>query len=150
MANTHTSLSSLFTDIADAIREKTGDTGTIVADDFPDVIRNRLQVMLIRFTIDGTSYQAEEGMTWGEWVESDYNVDRYKTGVLGQDFGTAGIYSFSKFASDVNVIATASSNYSTSYIVGKYIMLQNVQYSIPVSQSEVITAMDYIFGICGD
>lgn len=29
---------------------------------------------LISFTIDGTSYQAEEGMTWGEWVASDYNT----------------------------------------------------------------------------
>lgn len=29
---------------------------------------------LISFTIDETAYQAEEGMTWGEWVESDYNT----------------------------------------------------------------------------
>ena len=29
---------------------------------------------LITFTIDGTEYQAEEGMTWGEWVDSEYNV----------------------------------------------------------------------------
>ena len=43
MANTHTSLNALFTDIADAIREKTGDTASIVADDFPDVIREMLQ-----------------------------------------------------------------------------------------------------------
>ena len=43
MANTHASLTALFVDIADAIREKTGDTATIVADDFPDVIRERLQ-----------------------------------------------------------------------------------------------------------
>ena len=33
---------------------------------------------LITFTIDGTEYQAEEGMTWGEWVESEYNnTDKY-------------------------------------------------------------------------
>ena len=43
MANKHASLDALFTDIADAIREKTGDTATIVADDFPDAIRERLQ-----------------------------------------------------------------------------------------------------------
>ena len=43
MANKHSTLTGLFTDIADAIREKTGDTATIVADDFPDVIRKRLQ-----------------------------------------------------------------------------------------------------------
>ena len=44
MANKHASLDALFTDIADAIREKTGDTASIVADDFPNVIRERLQV----------------------------------------------------------------------------------------------------------
>ena len=42
MVNKHASLDALFADIADAIREKTGDTATIVADDFPDVIRGRL------------------------------------------------------------------------------------------------------------
>lgn len=45
MANKHASLDALFTDIADAIREKTGDTATIVADDFPDVIRERFPVI---------------------------------------------------------------------------------------------------------
>ena len=29
---------------------------------------------IITFTIDGTEYQAEERMTWGEWVDSEYNV----------------------------------------------------------------------------
>lgn len=29
---------------------------------------------LISFTIDNIPYQAEEGMTWGEWVESKYNT----------------------------------------------------------------------------
>lgn len=32
---------------------------------------------LISFTIAGTSYQAEEGMTWEEWVNSSYNTDGY-------------------------------------------------------------------------
>lgn len=35
---THTSLPSLFTDIADAIREKTGDSGQIAAENFPAAI----------------------------------------------------------------------------------------------------------------
>jgi hypothetical protein len=30
-------------------------------------------IQLITFTIDGTEYQAEEGMTWYEWVNSKYN-----------------------------------------------------------------------------
>lgn len=29
---------------------------------------------LITFTINSTSYQAEEGMTWGDWVNSSYNT----------------------------------------------------------------------------
>ena len=29
---------------------------------------------IITFTIDMTEYQAEEGMTWAEWVESEYNT----------------------------------------------------------------------------
>lgn len=33
---------------------------------------------LISFTIDGTTYQAEEGMTWAEWCESEYNTNNYK------------------------------------------------------------------------
>ena len=40
MPNTHTTLTSLFTDIANAIRNKTGSTGTIVADNFPAAIAN--------------------------------------------------------------------------------------------------------------
>ena len=32
---------------------------------------------MISFTIAGTSYQAEEGMTWGEWIASSYNTDGY-------------------------------------------------------------------------
>lgn len=31
----------------------------------------------ITFTIDGTQYTALSGMTWGEWVESEYNTAGY-------------------------------------------------------------------------
>lgn len=30
--------------------------------------------ILMSFTIGDTTYQAEDGMTWGEWVASDYNT----------------------------------------------------------------------------
>ena len=40
MTNTHTSLVSLFDDIADAIRAKTGGSASIVADNFPTEIAN--------------------------------------------------------------------------------------------------------------
>ena len=32
---------------------------------------------LITFTIAGTTYQAENGMTWGEWIDSKYNVNSH-------------------------------------------------------------------------
>ena len=41
---------------------------------------------LITFTIDGTTYQAEDGMTWEQWVASEYNTAGYKTS------STTGVY----------------------------------------------------------
>ena len=86
MANKHASLDALFTDIADAIREKTGDTASIVADDFPDVIRDSLQIappkpyLTFRspssFTLavndatkhwDGTLEYSTDTSTWSAW-----------------------------------------------------------------------------------
>jgi hypothetical protein len=32
---------------------------------------------LITFTIGNATYQAEEGMTWGEWVNTEYNTAGY-------------------------------------------------------------------------
>lgn len=32
---------------------------------------------LISFTIGGITYYAEDGMTWEEWVNSEYNTDGY-------------------------------------------------------------------------
>ena len=36
-----------------------------------------VETNLITFTIDGIEYQAEEGMTWEQWVNSEYNTDGY-------------------------------------------------------------------------
>lgn len=36
-------------------------------------------VSLITFTIDGTTYQAEDGMTWEQWLSSEYNTGSYYT-----------------------------------------------------------------------
>lgn len=35
-------------------------------------------VPIIEFTINDTSYQAEEGMTWAEWCDSSYNTDSFQ------------------------------------------------------------------------
>ena len=48
---------------------------------------------LISFTVAGYEYQAEEGMTWGEWLDSEYNtgygsyVIVEKDGFVGYDIG---------------------------------------------------------------
>ena len=83
MAETYSTLAALFTDIADAIREETGATATIVADDFPDVIRNVLQVKSYltfkspsSFTLavndatkhwDGTLEYSTDTSNWSTW-----------------------------------------------------------------------------------
>lgn len=39
---------------------------------------------LITFTIGGKSYQAEEGMTWGEFIASDFNTDQLVHGTTAE------------------------------------------------------------------
>ena len=34
-------------------------------------------ISIITFNIEGTTYQAEKGMTWGEWIDSEYNIDGF-------------------------------------------------------------------------
>ena len=45
-------------------------------------------VTLITFTIGGTEYQAEDGMTWGEWCDSEYNTGTYyvSAGLNGNEY----------------------------------------------------------------
>ena len=38
---------------------------------------------MITFTIEGTEYQAEEGMTWGEWCNSTYNTGGFQAWGVG-------------------------------------------------------------------
>ena len=45
----------------------------------------------ITFYIDGAEYQAEEGMTWGEWCDSDYN-SYYSTIMFGSIVNNRGDY----------------------------------------------------------
>ena len=55
MPNTHETLRGLFSDIADAIRAKTGEAGTIIVDQFPDAIAaisTGLEVSLDRIYAD--------------------------------------------------------------------------------------------------
>ena len=89
MASKHESLDALFTDIADAIREKTGDTETIPAAEFPSMIREKFETsppppplpyLTFRspssFTLkvndatkhwDGTLEYSTDASTWSTW-----------------------------------------------------------------------------------
>lgn len=65
---------------------------------------------LINFTIDGTTYQAEEGMTWEQWCNSSYNTDGYyvrEDGVI-----TNNVYFVSTSAGHVSSTDTIVSDYS--------------------------------------
>jgi hypothetical protein len=44
---------------------------------------------IITFTVDGVEYQAIEGMTWEEWVNSDYNIDGY---IIIEEQAVSGIH----------------------------------------------------------
>ena len=86
MANKHASLDALFTDIADAIREKTGTTDSIAAVGIPSVIRESLEASPPKpyltfkspsnFTLavydatkhwDGTLEYSTDTSTWSTW-----------------------------------------------------------------------------------
>lgn len=43
------------------------------------IIGGETTTNLISFTIEGTTYQAEEGMTYAQWVDSKYNTGSYYT-----------------------------------------------------------------------
>ena len=84
---------STLTGIADAIRAKKGTSAPVAVTDFASEVASietgggesdlpvyngeyvSLGIKLISFTIDGTTYQAVEGMTWADWVaDANYNT----------------------------------------------------------------------------
>ena len=52
------------------------------------------EVELITFSVDGVTYQAEEGMTWAQWIDSSYNTaNAYTDGAVRVVFpNNAGYY----------------------------------------------------------
>ena len=60
--------------------EITGGTDTTNQTLIDWLLANATQVNLISFTIGGISYTAEEGMTWYEWCQSDYNTSGWMCG----------------------------------------------------------------------
>ena len=63
--------------IDESYRTITFTENQIVSKDFYEWLTENATRKVISFTINGTTYQTQEGMTWGEWVKSEYNVDGY-------------------------------------------------------------------------
>ena len=60
---------------------------------------------IISFIIDDTEYQAEEGMTWGEWVNSTYNTGGFitKNGTVYNSSGVKYVAPLNYFGNPVNL-----------------------------------------------
>ena len=79
------------------------------------------KVNIIPFTINGTEYKAVEGMTWGEWVDSKYNVeDAYgisSAGYVVFKVASGGFYYFDSFnKKDELIIENGKYTHKTSGI----------------------------------
>lgn len=68
---------------------------------------------LITFTIDGTSYQAEKGMTWQQWVDSEYNV-------VANPYTGAGTINNGKWYADLEYDMVYRSNPSSNLLEINY------------------------------
>lgn len=113
MANSHTTLSNLFSDTADAIREVGGSSATIIADNFPDAIRS-LPVVRIPSTI--TAGDTPVAMTIGEaeveGTNSSVTIDVHQIAI--QRSGKYKVYILGHF------MDTGSEEYEATIIVNSY------------------------------
>lgn len=76
---------------------------------------------MISFTIDGTSYNAEEGMTWYEWVNSSYNTSGF----------TCATSTSSVLLPEQNVVVV----YNTKPVFGNNLIYSNRVYTFKVDGS---------------
>ena len=65
---THANLNSLFSDIADAIRSKTGKTSTIIADNFPTEINNIQTMSSVDGNIINATVAAGKTVNANRWL----------------------------------------------------------------------------------
>ena len=68
--------------VSEAYRTITFDGIQNISQKLKNGFENNAEKMTFGFTIDGECYYADVGMTWGEWLESDYNVDGLRNSVL--------------------------------------------------------------------
>lgn len=71
-------LTDFLTDVADAIREKKGTTEKINPQNFSDEIRSIKGGgggAPFGFASNRGAFYFDDGMTWNDWVDSEYNTD---------------------------------------------------------------------------
>lgn len=81
---------------------------------------------LITFTIDGTEYQAEEGMTWADWYVSNYNSN-----VINEDMNPPKYLIYEKLDT---CVMTSAGQISDEYGNGVYfgdVIIKNHTYKVP-------------------
>ena len=67
------------------------------------ISKNDISKETFNFTIDDVTYQAEVGMTWDEWIDSKYNVEKFT--LTYNDFCYSGLgeyYGFGAIASQLS------------------------------------------------
>ncbi len=94
--------------------------GTLVRGDdmiIPDVEYTWINpnASTIAFTIDGTSYEAKEGMTWTEWCDSEYSPSSAEVGTSVVYFSTNNIIQTSAAYVTPSDVITANTAYTTVY-----------------------------------
>lgn len=107
MANKNTTLTGLFTNIADAIREKTGGTESIVADNFPEAIA----------AIDTQEDLDPELSTQDDLIAQIAAALEGKTGASGVDIATSSVTIAFRHFSDVIPITVTTTKFENNNIV---------------------------------
>ena len=115
MSEVYPTLTALFTDIADAIRETTGDTDLIIADDFPDVIRDSLQVKSYLTFKSPSSFTLKVNDTTKHWngtLEYSTNASTWTTwdGTTTLSSATKGSNNILYLRGTGNTVITGNSN----------------------------------------
>lgn len=101
-----------------AYRTITFDGVQTVSKEFYDCLTSNAVQQTITFTVDGTQYTALSDMTWGEWVESEYNTGGYiwnANGIICNADDTQSVYYGESPMSRGDVIVSGR-----SYIHGAY------------------------------
>jgi hypothetical protein len=74
---------------------------------------------LITFSIGGVQYQAEQGMTWSQWCDSEYNVDHFQK-ILSLNWVSDYSYEYVVYLENTIVGLADTILQNTNYILTNY------------------------------